>query len=232
MIYEYDFFDSNQLRQILSLFDAGKFVDGAITGPKEKEFKDNTQQEDIELNKMANSAIAKVIKESPISDLHPLNKCSPCYMLKYEVGQHYASHVDYWNMWGNRTDYTAVITLNDDYEGGEHFMQVGTEVIEKKLEPGRILIYQSDFIHGVRPVTKGVRKCVTFWLESSIPDPTMRYYVTEMNKLYFKIHEARSDIKDNEFKGADLTATLDRETLLLLDHVRCGIIKRQIQMRN
>ena len=53
-----------------------------------------------------------------------------------------------------------------------------------------------------------------------------------MNKLYFKIHEARSDIKDNEFKGADLTATLDRETLLLLDHVRCGIIKRQIQMRN
>ena len=38
MIYEYDFFDSNQLRQVLSLFDAGKYVDGAITGPKEKEF--------------------------------------------------------------------------------------------------------------------------------------------------------------------------------------------------
>ena len=82
MIYEYDFFDRNQLRQILSIFDAGKFVDGAISGSKDKFVKDNTQQEDIELNKMANSAIAKVIKESHIYHLHPLNKISPCYHVK------------------------------------------------------------------------------------------------------------------------------------------------------
>ena len=216
MIYEYDFFDYNQLRQILSLFDAGKFVDGARTGPKEKDIKDNTQQEDIELNKMANTAIAKIMRESPISDLHPFNKLSPCYMLKYEVGQHYADHVDYWNMWGNRTDYTAVINLNEDYEGGEHFLKIGTETIERKLEAGKILIYPSDYIHGVRPITSGVRKCLTFWLESSIPDPTMRYYITEFNKLLYKIQEQ----------------DVDRETLLLLDHVRCGIIKRAVQMRN
>ena len=178
MIYEYNFFDRNQLRQILSVFDSGKFLDGARTGPKEKHIKNNTQQADIDLNKMANQAIAKILRESHVSQLHPLNKCSPCYMLKYEEGQHYAGHVDYWDMWGTRTDYTAVITLNDDYEGGEHFIEIGTETIEKKLEPGKILIYQSDFIHGVRPVTKGVRKCVTFWMESSIPDPTMRYYIT------------------------------------------------------
>ena len=216
MIYEYDFFDYNQLRQIVSLFDAGKFVDGAKTGPKEKEIKDNTQQEDIELNKMANTAVAKIMRESPISDLHPFNKLSPCYMLKYEVGQHYADHVDYWNMWGNRTDYTAVINLNEDYEGGEHFLKIGTETIERKLKAGKILIYPSDYIHGVRPITSGVRKCLTFWLESSIPDPTMRYYITEFNKLFYKIHEQE----------------VDRETMLLLDHVRCGIIKRAVQMRN
>ena len=218
MIYEYDFFDSNQLKQILSLFNSGKFVDGARTGSKDKFVKDNTQQIDIDLNKMANKAIAKILRESAeISYLHPLNKASPCYMLKYEEGQHYAGHVDYWEMWGSRTDYTAVITLNDDYEGGEHFIEIGTETIERRLEPGKILIYQSDFIHGVRPVTKGVRKCVTFWLESSIPDPTMRYYVTEMNKLHQMIHNAEG---------------IDRDILLLLDHVRCGIIKRQIQLRN
>jgi predicted 2-oxoglutarate/Fe(II)-dependent dioxygenase YbiX len=221
MIYEYDFFDRNQLRQITSLFDAGKFVDGARTGPKSKLVKDNTQQSDIDLNKMANTAITKILKESDIYHLHPLNKCSPCYMLKYELGQHYADHVDYWDMWGSRTDYTAVITLNDDYDGGEHFIQIGTETIERRLEPGKILIYQSDFIHGVRPVTNGVRKCVTFWMESAIPDPTMRYYITEMNKLYFKLHEV------SEGEGE-----IDRETLVLLDHVRCGIVKRQLQMRN
>ena len=218
MIYEYDFLDRNQLRQMLSVFDSGKYVDGARTGPKEKHIKNNTQQADIDLNKMANKAIAKILRESAeISYLHPLNKASPCYMLKYEEGQHYAGHVDYWERWGSRTDYTAVITLNDDYEGGEHFIEIGTETIERRLEPGKILIYQSDFIHGVRPVTKGVRKCVTFWLESSIPDPTMRYYVTEMNKLHQMIHNAEE---------------IDRDILLLLDHVRCGIIKRQIQLRN
>ena len=107
MIYEYDFFDSNQLRQILSIFDAGKFVDGARTGPKEKDVKDNTQQDDIELNKMTNQCVHKVLRQSEISNLHPLNKCSPCYMLKYEVGQHYNDHIDYWDMWGNRTDYSS-----------------------------------------------------------------------------------------------------------------------------
>tara|TARA_B100001250_G_scaffold293263_1_gene254904 strand:- start:1636 stop:2286 length:651 start_codon:yes stop_codon:yes gene_type:complete len=216
MIYEYDFLDTNQLRQLVSIFDAGKFVDGAITGPKDKDIKDNKQQDDIELNKMTNAAIHKVMGNSIVSELHPLNKVSPCYMLKYEEGQHYADHVDYWNMWGNRTDYTAVITLNDDYEGGEHFIKMGTETIERRIEPGKILIYPSDYVHGVRPVTSGVRKCVTFWMESSIPDPTMRFYITELNKLFLKINEQ----------------DVDKETLLLLDHVRCGIIKRCVQLRN
>ena len=216
MIYEYDFFDDNQLKQILSLFNSGKFVDGARTGSKDKFVKDNTQQADIDLNKMANTAIAKILRDSPIYHLHPLNKVSPCYMLKYEEGQHYADHVDYWNMWGNRTDYTAVVMLNEDYEGGEHYIKIGTETIERKLEAGKILIYPSDFVHGVKPVTAGVRKCLTFWMESSIPDPTMRYYITELNKLFYKIHEH----------------DIDRETMLLLDHVRCGIIKRSSQLRN
>ena len=96
----------------------------------------------------------------------------------------------------------------------------------REIEAGRILIYPSDYIHGVRPVTSGVRKCVTFWMESSIPDPTMRFYITEFNKLFNKIHEADRDVLDRGF------GYVDKETLLLLDHVRCGITKRCIQMRN
>jgi len=226
MIYEYDFLDTNQTRQLVSLFDAGRFVDGAKSGPKQKSDKDNKQQEDPAINKMANDAIFKIMRESIISDLHPINKVSPVYLLKYEEGQHYNDHVDYWNMYGNRTDYTAVITLNDDFEGGEHYIKIGSETIERKLEAGRILIYPSDYIHGVRPVTSGVRKCVTFWMESSIPDPTMRFYITEFNKLFNKIHESDLDVLDRGF------GYVDKETLLLLDHVRCGITKRCIQMRN
>ena len=222
MIYEYDFLDDNQLKQMLSLFNSGKFVDGARTGSKDKFIKDNKQQDDYDLNKMANTAIAKILKKSPIYHYHPLTKISPCMMLKYEMGQHYSGHVDYWEMWGSRTDYTAVITLNDDYEGGEHFIEIGPETIEKKLKPGKILIYQTDFVHGVRPVTDGVRKCITFWLQSAIPDPTMRYYITEFNKIYDKIQDIakKSDLNEEDY-----------QTLVTLDLVRCGIVKRSIMMK-
>ena len=223
MIYEYDFLNSNQLRQLVSIFDSGRFVDGAKTGPKEKHIKDNKQQDDPELNKMMNTSIAKFMRNSLVSNIHPLNKVSPVLMLKYEEGQHYAEHVDYWNMYGIRTDYTAVILLNDDFEGGEHFIKIGEETIERKPEAGRILFYPSEHVHGVRPVTSGVRKCVTFWIESSIPDPTMRYYITEMNKLHIKLveHFEESETEDE-----------NRDILTTLDHVVCGLTKRSIQLRN
>ena len=215
MIYEYDFLDKNRLRQMMSLFDSGKFIDGAATGPKEKHVKDNTQQDDIEINKIVNQSIAKILRETELFRMHPLNKCSPCFLLKYEEGQHYDDHTDYYEMWGCRTDYTVVITLNDDYEGGEHFIKVGTETIEKKLPAGKALVYPTHFVHGVRPVTNGVRKCITFWLESSISDSTMRYYITELNKVYWQ-----------------LEGDLDREVLTQFDLARLGIIRHHTTLRN
>jgi len=231
MIYEYDFLNSNQLRQLVSIFDSGRYVDGAKTGPSEKHIKDNTQQDDPELNKMMNASIAKFMRNSLVSDIHPLNKVTPCLMLKYEEGQHYSEHIDFWKMYGIRTDYTAVILLNDDFEGGEHFIKIGEETIEKKLEPGRILFYPSEYIHGVRPVTKGVRKCVTFWMESSIPDPTMRYYIGELNKVHTKLVE---HFELTEFEGGTdvFGIKTNRDIITALDHVVCGITKRSIMMRN
>ena len=105
--------------------------------------------------------------------------------------------------------------MNDDYEGGEHYIQIGTERIERKLEPGKALIYPTEFIHGVNPVTSGVRKCLTFWIESSIVDPTMRYYLGELNKLYYKIE-----------------GSMDREDLVNFDLIRMGMIKRNSILRN
>lgn len=215
MIYEYDFLDKNKLRQMLSLFDAGKFEDGAKSGPKDKKYKHNSQQSDIEIGKMVNTAVYKLIRESEISKIHILNKCSPSLMLKYEVGNHYADHSDFFEMWGTRTDYTCVVNLNDDYEGGEHYIQIGTERIEKKIEPGKALIYPTEFLHGVNPITSGVRKCLTFWMESSIVDPTIRYYLAELNKFYYKIE-----------------GSMDREDLVNFDLIRMGLIKRSSILRN
>ena len=162
MIYEYDFLDKNQLRQFQSLFDSGKFVDGAKTGPKDKQYKDNSQQDDYEINKMVNVAISKLLRDSGLKHLHNLNKCSPCLLLKYEEGQHYADHIDYYEMWGCRTDFTAVINLNDDYEGG-HFHISGLRYETKK---GSAIIFPSNFMfpHEVNRIEKGTRYSIVTWL--------------------------------------------------------------------
>ena len=50
----------------------------------------------------------------------------------------------------------------------------------------------------------------------------MRYYITEMNKLYNNLHDS---VASGTFTHED-----NYDTLMLLDHVRCGIIKRSIQL--
>lgn len=214
-IYEFDFLTKNQVRQMLSLFDSGKFVDGKKSGPKEKKYKNNLEQDDIDINRMINTSIRQILHASSVMYTHALNKLSPCLVLKYEEGHHYADHIDSFDMNGCRTDFTCVINLNDDYEGGEHYIKFGDEVVESKLEPGKLLMYPTEYVHGVRPITDGVRKCITFWCESSIHDQVMRYYLAELSEFYHKVEEI-----------------LDREEMIKLDHIRMGLMRRSAVLRN
>ena len=50
----------------------------------------------------------------------------------------------------------------------------------------------------------------------------MRYYITEFNKIYGNLQDIA--------KRANLNKD-DYETLVALDLVRCGIVKRSIQLR-
>ena len=163
MIYEYDFLDKNRLRQMMSLFDSGKFIDGAATGPKEKHVKDNTQQDDIEINKIVNQSITKILRQTELFRMHPLNKCSPCFLLKYEEGQHYDDHTDYYEVWGCRTDYTVVITLNDDYEGGS--MAFFNEEVQIRAGAGSVILFPANFMypHQIMDVTEGTRYSIVTW---------------------------------------------------------------------
>lgn len=56
-----------------------------------------------------------------------------------------------------------------DYEGGEFYIQSGSPEQEKLLKmeqlKGRILAFPSFMIHGVAPVTKGIRESIVVWVE-------------------------------------------------------------------
>lgn len=60
---------------------------------------------------------------------------------------------------------TAVAILNDDYEGGRFFLlqsENNKQYIDVKA--GTILVFPSHIMHGVEPVTSGVRKSLATWL--------------------------------------------------------------------
>jgi len=86
-------------------------------------------------------------------------------LLIYKPDGHYNPHVDTFHTHSNETrKLTALAILNNDFEGGKFFLNANGKLYYPPQEKGTVLIFPSYMIHGVEPVTKGIRySCVT-WL--------------------------------------------------------------------
>ena len=85
--------------------------------------------------------------------------------LIYKPDGHYNAHVDTVHQHHNETRKLTVLAfLNDDFEGGKFFLNANGNLYYPPQEKGTVLVFPSYMVHGVEPVTKGVRySCVT-WL--------------------------------------------------------------------
>lgn len=95
---------------------------------------------------------------------------------KYEVGQKYAKHVDFFRQEGMQTDWSYTLFLTDDYEGGELII----DDKEFKLPAGDMIVYPSGQLHEVVPITKGTRIAAIGWAESFISDGHERDILTKL----------------------------------------------------
>jgi predicted 2-oxoglutarate/Fe(II)-dependent dioxygenase YbiX len=86
--------------------------------------------------------------------------------LKYDEAGHYHAHVDTFMKPGDPEcrKLTVLVFLNDDFEGGRLFIQNGHEKIYPPQSAGTALVFPSFLVHGVEPVTKGIRRSVVTWL--------------------------------------------------------------------
>jgi len=85
-------------------------------------------------------------------------------MLRYEEGQHFGMHTD--AILGRHEglrQLSALIYLNDDYEGGETYFP--RQQIKFKAKAGDLLLFPSTFCypHEALPVTKGVKYAIVTW---------------------------------------------------------------------
>ena len=61
---------------------------------------------------------------------------------------------------------TGIVNISDEpYEGGEFiaFYDGGFKKVPEISQPGDVLLLRHDVVHKVNPVTKGIRKTLSFW---------------------------------------------------------------------
>ena len=129
---------------------------------------------------------------------------------RYEPGMEYGTHFDDAFIAGVRTDisFTLFLSEMDEYEGGELELVTSTGSQAIKLPPGCAVVYPSDHLHGVRPVTKGTRLAVVGWVQSRIRSTAER-------QMLFELSEATSQIEGDSAQ----------EGLLRLKYVRNNLLR-------
>jgi hypothetical protein len=85
--------------------------------------------------------------------------------LMYEIDGKYEAHTDTVHKHSNECrKLTVLAILNDDFEGGKFFIQNGHEKFYPKQSKGDVIVFPSFMLHGVEPVTKGIRYTVVTWM--------------------------------------------------------------------
>jgi predicted 2-oxoglutarate/Fe(II)-dependent dioxygenase YbiX len=95
-----------------------------------------------------------------------ISRSNQCEFLKYDENGHYVSHTDTF-MLKNQDEYrklTALLILNDDFEGGQFYIQDGHKKTYPKQKAGDVIVFPSFILHGVEPVKSGVRRAIVTWL--------------------------------------------------------------------
>ena len=84
-------------------------------------------------------------------------------VLKYSADEKFDAHVD--GMPGGKRFLSAILYLNDDYEGGElEFLNFDLKL---KLNPGSLIIFPSYFpyVHTAHPIITGTKYAIVAWLD-------------------------------------------------------------------
>lgn len=114
---------------------------------------------------------------------------------RYEAGMHYGDHIDSPIMGTSpmlRTDISVTICLADaaDYDGGELVIDVAGAAQRWKGKAGDAVLYPSDTLHRVEPVTRGMRLVAIFWIQSLVRDWSKRRILFDLAQTIDEVDRA------------------------------------------
>lgn len=196
MIFSIDHILSpDELTDIKEVLEHAEFVDGKLTaGWHAKLVKNNQQLKAGTTQKVLKSKIRAALSKNALfqSSIRPKSIHSLLFS-RYDLGMSYDTHVDNALMESasglSRSDvsFTLFLSSPQDYEGGELIVEGVQSEQSYKLEAGSAIVYPSNTLHRVNPVTKGTRLVVVGWVQSTVRDASDR-------EILFDLETARRAI--------------------------------------
>lgn len=168
---------------------SAQFVHGRITNPA-NQAKDNEQLHDpATYQKSAQLLHAAIMRSEDFRNFAFPVSMAPPLITRYKPGNQYGAHTDaaFIMLPGGtlRSDLSCTIFLSDpaSYEGGGLHIELGDAQLQFKLPPGFAIIYPSDTLHQVEPVTSGERLVAITFIQSRVPDPFRRNLLYNLNEV-------------------------------------------------
>lgn len=176
-----EMFNSNEIEKILFLEKIMKFEPGAVGGgigesTENKEVRScdvsmfNPDENTSWIFERIGNFVPKVNYDHfmlNISHLAPMQYT----VYKDKNNGHYDWHIDVFPAYftfERKISGVLFLTNPDEYEGGElEIMNTGSpdRAVSFKQNAGDVVFFSSNFPHRVKPVTKGKRKSIVFWVE-------------------------------------------------------------------
>ena len=152
----------------------------------------NNQQADAshaDTQALANQLLGRIGETPRLVSAALPHKIFPPVFNQYGVSEEYGYHVDAAIMRlprSNdvlRSDVSMTVFLNepDEYQGGE--LVIATEFGEQrvKLGAGQAVVYPSSSLHKVTAVTEGKRIAAITWMQSMVPDVSLRQTLFQLD---------------------------------------------------
>ena len=179
-----------EVEQCRRIAASAQFADGRITNPHNKS-KQNEQLHEAQAYKESSQLLSQALARSEeFREFAFPALLGPPMMTRYQPGMRYGAHSDSAFIQlptgaSLRSDLSCTIFLSDpkDYDGGELHIRIGDADLRFKLKPGEAIVYPSDTLHEVEPVTRGARLVAITFIQSRIPDPFRRNLLFNLNEV-------------------------------------------------
>lgn len=165
------------------------FIDGRITNPHNTA-KQNEQLHEAQAYQKSSQLLLQAFGRSEeFREFAFPTLIAPPLLTRYRPGMKYGLHSDaaYIRLPNGelRSDLSCTVFLNDpdSYEGGSLHIRYGDADLTFKLRAGEAIIYPSDTLHEVEPVTKGERLVAITFIQSRIADPFRRNLLFDLNEV-------------------------------------------------